>query len=95
MDTHLPKRLIISFSLIQSIVLTLLYRSAENEFWPGTSPVWLFSLVTFFISFPLLVSLCITKTNLKDTIKFLLPFSITLSLLGAYVGFQRRCFLKV
>lgn len=90
MDTHLPKRLIISFSLIQSIVLTLLYRSAEHEFWPGTSPVWLFSLVTFFISFPLLVSLCITKTNLKDTIKFLLPFSITLSLLGAYVGFQQE-----
>lgn len=90
MDNQLPKPLIITLSLIQGLLLTLLYQSAEHQFWPGTEPAWLTLLATFTISFPLLVLLSITKSNGLLTVKFLLPFTLLLSLLGAYVGYQQE-----
>jgi hypothetical protein len=90
MDNQLPKPLIITISLIQGILLTLLYQSVEHKIWPSTEPIWLISLVTVSISFPLLTLLSITKTNSKATVKYLLPFTLLLSVLGAYVGYQQE-----
>ena len=90
MDNQLPKYLIVTISLIQGILLTLLYRSVENQVWPGTDPVWLVPLATFTISFPLLLLLSITKVNIKATVTFLLPFTLLISALGAYVGYQQE-----
>lgn len=90
MDNQLPKPLIITLSFIQGILLTLLYQSVEHQFWPGTEPVWLMLLATFTISFPLLILLSITKSNGVLTVKYLLPFTVLLSLLGAYVGYQQE-----
>jgi hypothetical protein len=90
MDNQLPKPLIITISLIQGILLTLLYQSVEHKIWPSTEPIWLISLVTASISFPLLTLLSITKTNSKATVKYLLPFTLLLSVLGAYVGYQQE-----
>jgi len=90
MDNQIPKPLIITLSLIQGILLTLLYQSVEHKVWPSTEPVWLISLVTFSISFPLLTLLSITKTNGKATLQYLLPFTLFLSVLGAYVGYQQE-----
>ncbi|WP_105175154.1 DUF4153 domain-containing protein [Pseudoalteromonas sp. T1lg122] len=90
MDNKLPKPLIISISLIQGIVLTLLYQSIEQNFWPATNPVWLTSLATLAISLPLLTFLCITQSNIKETVKYIVPFAIVVSLLGAYVGYQQE-----
>ncbi len=72
MDHQLPKPFIIIVSLIQGVLLTLLYQSVENKVWPGTEPLWLIPLVTFTISFPLLTLLSITKTNALATVKYLL-----------------------
>jgi hypothetical protein len=90
MDHQLPKPFIIIVSLIQGVLLTLLYQSVENKVWPGTEPLWLIPLVTFTISFPLLTLLSITKTNALATVKYLLLFTIILSILGAYVGYQQE-----
>ena len=89
MDNQLPKPLIIIISLIQGLFLTLLYQSIDNGVWPSEDPVWLTALLTFSITFPFLTLLCITKTNYLSTIKYILPFSLLLSLAGAYVGFQQ------
>ncbi len=90
MDNQLPKPTIVITSLIQGIILTLLYRSVENQQWPATEPLWLTSLATLAISLPLLTLLCITKNNLKQTLKYLLPFTVLLSVLGGYVGYQQE-----
>lgn len=90
MDNQIPKPLIIIISLIQGILLTLLYQSVEYKMWPGTEPLWLIPLVTFSISLPLLTLLSVTKTNGKATLKYLLPFTLLLSVLGAYVGYQQE-----
>ena len=90
MDHQLPKAFIIIVSLIQGILLTLLYQSVEHQVWPGTEPLWLIPLVTFTISYPVLTLLSITKTNAITTVKYLLPFTIILSILGAYVGYQQE-----
>lgn len=68
----------------------MLYQSVEHKVWPGTEPLWLIPLVTFSITLPLLTLLSITKTNGKATVKYLLPFTLLLSLLGAYVGYQQE-----
>ncbi|WP_257325427.1 DUF4153 domain-containing protein [Pseudoalteromonas rhizosphaerae] len=89
MDNQLPKPFIFVLSLVQGIILTLLYRSVENQLWPATEPVWLFSLVTFTISFVLLTLLAVEQANIKKLLSYLLPFSLLLSLLGAYIGAQQ------
>ncbi|MGB1198684.1 MAG: DUF4153 domain-containing protein [Thalassotalea sp.] len=90
MDNQLPKPLIIIISLIQGILLTLIYRSVENDVWPSTAPVWLVSLTTFVVVFPLLFLLVVTKKNALHAVKYLLSFTLLLSFLGAYVGFQQE-----
>ncbi|WP_166108882.1 DUF4153 domain-containing protein [Pseudoalteromonas sp. Z9A5] len=90
MDNQLPKPFIITLAVLQAIALTLLYSSIENNMWPATNPVWLISLITFSMSFPLLVLMSVNKSNIKSALILILPFSLLLSLLGAYVGFQQE-----
>lgn len=85
-----PKPLIIILALLQGAALTVLYRSIEYDFWPGTDPVWLTSLVTFAISFPLLTFLCVSHDNWRRTLLFTGTFSLLLALLGAHVGLQQK-----
>jgi len=90
MDSQLPKSFIIILAVVQAIALTLLYSSIENNVWPATSPTWLVSLITFSMSFPLLMLMTVNKNNIKTSLLLILPFSLLLSLLGAYVGFQQE-----
>ncbi|MBB1289835.1 DUF4153 domain-containing protein [Pseudoalteromonas sp. SR43-6] len=90
MDSQLPKSFIIILAVLQAIALTLLYSSIENNVWPATSPTWLVSLITFSMSFPLLMLMTVNKNNIKTSLLLILPFSLLLSLLGAYVGFQQE-----
>lgn len=88
MDNQLPKPIIILISAFQGLALTLLYQSVEHQVWPATNSMWLIALATLFISAPLLTLFCITQNNTKQVVKYILPFSILLSSLGAYVGLQ-------
>ncbi|MBB1281964.1 MULTISPECIES: DUF4153 domain-containing protein [unclassified Pseudoalteromonas] len=90
MDSQLPKSFIIILAVVQAIALTLLYSSIENNVWPATSPTWLVSLITFSMSFPLLMLMTVNKNNIKTSLLLILPFSLLLSLLGAYAGFQQE-----
>ncbi|NMP80131.1 DUF4153 domain-containing protein [Pseudoalteromonas arctica] len=90
MDSQLPKSFIIILAVLQAIALTLLYSSIENNVWPATSPTWLVSFITFSMSFPLLMLMTVNKNNIKTSLLLILPFSLLLSLLGAYVGFQQE-----
>ena len=90
MDSQLPKSFIIILAVVQAIALTLLYSSIENNVWPATSPIWLVSLITFSMSFPLLMLMTVNKNNIKTSLLLILPFSLLLSLLGAYAGFQQE-----
>ncbi|GEB70671.1 hypothetical protein PC2016_2674 [Pseudoalteromonas carrageenovora] len=90
MDSQLPKPFIITLAILQAIALTLLYSSLENNVWPATSPTWLVSLITFSMSFPLLMLMTVNKNNIKTSLLLILPFSLLLSLLGAYAGFQQE-----
>ncbi|NMF49454.1 DUF4153 domain-containing protein [Pseudoalteromonas arctica] len=90
MDSQLPKSFIIILAVVQAIALTLLYSSIENNVWPATSPIWLISLITFSMSFPLLMLMTVNKNNIKTSLLLILPFSLLLSLLGAYAGFQQE-----
>jgi len=90
MDSQLPKPFIITLAILQAIALTLLYSSLENNVWPATSPTWLVSLITFSMSFPLLMLMTVNKNNIKTSLLLILPFSLMLSLLGAYAGFQQE-----
>ncbi len=88
MDQQVPKPLILILAFFQGVVLTLLYLSAEHHVWPGTQPVWLVSLATFAISMPLLTFLTVTKDNVRFVMKTIVPFSLLLATIGAYVGLQ-------
>ncbi|MFL3651533.1 MAG: DUF4153 domain-containing protein [Pseudoalteromonas sp.] len=90
MDSQLPKPFIITLAILQAIALTLLYSSLENNVWPAASPTWLVSLITFSMSFPLLMLMTVNKNNIKTSLLLILPFSLLLSLLGAYAGFQQE-----
>ena len=90
MQAGLPKRLMLTLSVCQSIALTLLYLSVEHQWWLGQHPTWFTALTTFAFSFPLLMLLCATQDNAIQALRYLLPFTLLLSLLGAYVGFQNE-----
>jgi hypothetical protein len=67
-------------------MLAYLYQSIEHGIWPGTDLSWLTALVTFFVSFPSLFLLIASKHDYAAVVKSLLPFTLLVSLLGAYIG---------
>jgi hypothetical protein len=79
-------------ALIQGLMLAYLYQSIEHNIWPGTDLSWLTALVTFFVSFPSLFLLIASKHDYVVIVKSLLPFTLLVSLLGAYIGSQHSAF---
>lgn len=91
-DVQISRLYISIIALIQGFTLAYLYQSVEHDMWPGADLTWLIALVTFFISFPSLFLLAASKHDYKAIIKGLLPFSIIISVLGAYIGGQQSAF---
>lgn len=89
-NEQLPKPYIFLICLLQGIALTYLYKSVEWQFWPGNKPYWLIPIATFTVSFPLMTLLITTKDSASAFIKLLLPFSLLLTALGAYIGWQQE-----
>lgn len=90
MENNIPKATLLIASLIQSGLLTLLYRSTKYHSWPDSDPTWFMAAVTFVISLPLLLALVATKANFNRALLYLSGFSALLSALGAYVGSQQK-----
>ncbi|MDU0354143.1 DUF4153 domain-containing protein [Paraglaciecola aquimarina] len=91
-DLQIPRLYIAITALIQGITLAYLYQSVEQQVWPGTNLTWLIALVTFFIGFPSLFLLIASRHDYQGIIKGLLPFSVLISALGAYIGDQQSAF---
>ncbi|QBY04615.1 DUF4153 domain-containing protein [Thalassotalea sp. HSM 43] len=90
MENLLPKRFMVIVSVIQGIVLTLLYQSAEHNFWPGTNLVWLTGLTTFAVCLGPMLLLSVERDKIQRTIAFILPFALLMSALGFYIGWQQQ-----
>jgi hypothetical protein len=91
-DSQISPLYIGIIALIQGVTLAYLYQSIEHDMWPGTDLMWLTALVTFFVSLPSLFLLTASMQDYKAIIKSLLPFSILISILGAYIGNQQSAF---
>lgn len=94
-DAQISRLYIGIIALVQGLALAYLYQSIEHAMWPGTDLTWLTALVTFCIGFPSLFLLTASKHDYKAIIISLLPFSILISTLGAYVGYQKSAFPNI
>lgn len=91
-EPQINSRYIAIIALLQGIILAYLYQSVEQQIWPGINLTWLTALATFFISLPSLFLLIASKSDYKAVIKGLLPFTLLISTLGAYIGNQQSAY---
>ena len=84
----LPRNKMLSLSLVQGVVLLLLWRATTEGTWPSQTPVVNFPLWTFTIAWPLLLLLSIEAGNTVRTFKLVSVFSVVLVLLAVYSGWQ-------
>ena len=94
-EPQIPTRFIALIALFQGIALAFLYQSLEQKMWPGTDLTWLTALITFFISLPSLFLLIASKQDYKLIIKGLLPFTLLISVLGAYIGHEYSAYPSI
>lgn len=83
---HPPLMLLIA--LVQGLLLLLLHQAIEREFWPHQSPRWLFCFYAMSFAGPTLLLLSIERANVAGLLRWLLPFTVLVGLLGYYVGSQ-------
>jgi len=86
----LNNKIIACIAVIQGLILTYLFRSADQNWWLASHIEWLVGISTFFLVFPLLVYLSATQSNIKKLLAYLIPFSLLLGVLGGYVESQSR-----
>ena len=84
----LPRNKMLALSLVQGLVLLLLWRALNQDMWPSQTPVVNFPLWTFTIAWPLLLLLGIEVGNTGRIFKLVSAFSVVLVLLAIYTGWQ-------
>lgn len=94
-ESQIPSIYIGVIALLQGIVLAYLYQSLELKIWPGTNLTWMTAFATFFISLPTLFLLIASRHDYSKVIKGLLPFTLLISALGAYIGNQQSAYPDV
>jgi hypothetical protein len=94
-DVQIPRKTIFVIALIQGVALAYLYQSVEHGVWPSSDLMWLTALVTFFVSFPSLFLLTASQHDYSAILKTLLPFTLLISVLGAYIGNQQSAFPNI
>ena len=78
----------LALSLVQGLVLLLLWRALNQDMWPSQTPVVNYPLWTFTIAWPLLLLLAIEVGNTGRIFKLVSAFSAVLVLLAIYTGWQ-------
>ena len=84
----LPRNKMLALSMVQGLVLLLLWRALNQDMWPSQTPVVNFPLWTFTIAWPLLLLLSIEVGNTGRIFKLVSAFSVVLVLLAIYTGWQ-------
>lgn len=82
----------LALSLVQGLVLLLLWRAMTNETWPSQTPLVNFPLWTFSIAWPLLLLLSLEVGNTLRVVRLAGAFSAILVLLAVYIGWQATPF---
>lgn len=83
-----PAKLLISVALFQGLFLLILHQSIEWEFWPHSSPQWLFALYSMAFVGPTMLLLSLQSSREILAIKWIAPFTLFAGVLGYYMGFQ-------
>ncbi|MFT5691398.1 MAG: hypothetical protein ACI92E_000727 [Oceanicoccus sp.] len=84
----LPRPLMLSVAVIQSLILFVLYKTHELKIWPSESPVISFPLWTLGLLIPVFLLLSIGQGNDRKFMQLLSLFAIILSAIAAYTGWQ-------
>lgn len=87
-EKNIPAPLLIFIALVQGLVLLLLHQSIELKFWPHNDPAWLFCFYAIAFTAPTMLLLGLTQDKLLALIKWVLPFSLLVGVLGFYIGSQ-------
>ena len=88
--SEVPKWPLLGVAAAQGICLYLLYRSAELDSWPSTSPPWAYALWTLALAVPLLLLLSVDRENYAAAGKWVAAFGTLLALLAVYTGWQAQ-----
>ena len=88
--SEVPKWPLLGVAAAQGICLYLLYRSAELDSWPSTSPPWAYALWTLALAVPLLLLLSVDRENYAAAGKWVAAFGGLLTLLAVYTGWQAQ-----
>lgn len=83
-----PAKLLILVALFQGLFLLILHQSIELEFWPHSSPQWLFAFYSMAFVGPTMLLLSLQSSREILAIKWIAPFTLFTGVLGYYVGFQ-------
>ncbi len=88
MEKQLSRPIILIIALVQGLLLTLLYISADKLVWPSTDPRFMISLTSFSLLFPAMFLLTAESHNWRRALYYLLPFCLVVALMGVHTGWQ-------
>ena len=86
--SSLQQRLIVAVSLVQGILLYLLYKAVDSGRWPSGHPIPLYLLGTLLVGVPLFFNLLLDKGQLRKALQCLLPFAAIAAGVALYRGWQ-------
>lgn len=87
-DSLLPRKVLVLISLIQGLLLLYLHQAITFKFWPQGDSAWLFALYSMVVIGPLMALLAIDTFNWRQVIRWLVPYTVLIGLLGYYSGSQ-------
>jgi len=79
---------LISLSFFQGVLLYFLYKSMDEKIWPFISPQTFLPVLSVVLVVPILFILLFQKTNVRKVLIGVIGFSVLVSLIGLYSGFQ-------
>ncbi|MFS1704787.1 DUF4153 domain-containing protein [Alteromonas sp. AMM-1] len=89
MDTsRYPTLLMLLVALVQGFCLLILHESIEFEFWPATSPSWLYTLYAFVLVCPTMFLLAANNANTLRLGTGAVGFALLCAALAYYTGLQ-------
>ena len=84
----LPKPLLVLLALLQGLSLYGLHEAIHYDFWPASSPHWLFFLYSVVLILPVSLLLTLEQGLEVKLLKRLAPFTLLCAALGFYTGLQ-------
>lgn len=87
-NTSISEKLLVFISLMQGLMLLLLHQTIEWHVWPSQSPDWLYAFYSMAFVGPTMLLLSIEKQKEIALIKYIMPFTALVGLLGYYIGYQ-------